>query len=123
MGLPLKRTLGALRSELQTRLGFGMSGQAGIVNAPIMDSFLQSAQDQLYEACDWRQLCAFQEREIGVDQQFIDYPEDCNVERIQRIAVWNSGEWQKLDEGISLEQRSVDLGSWPLAFERRDQIE
>lgn len=123
MALPLKKTLGTLRSSLQTRLGFGMSGQAGIVNAPIMDSFLQDAQNQLYEVCDWRELCAFEERDTGTDQQFYDYPTDCNVDRIQTISVWNGGELQQLKEGISLEQRSVDIGNWPLAYERRDQLE
>jgi len=123
MALPLKKTLGQLRSDLQKRLGFGMSGQAGIVNSPIMDSFLQDAQNQLYAVCDWRELCSFQERDVGADQQFIDYPDNCNVERIQLIAAWNGGEWQELNEGISLEQRSVDIGNWPLCFERRDQIE
>jgi hypothetical protein len=123
MPLPLKKTLGQLRSEIQTRLGFGMSGQAGIVNAPIVNSFLQDAQDQLYMVCDWRELCAVNERLTGVDQRLYDYPADCNVERIQRIAVWNGGEWQELVEGISLEQRSVNLGGEPLRYERRDQIE
>lgn len=123
MALPLKRTLGQLRAELQTRLGFGMSGQAGIVNAPIMDSFLQDAQKQLYEVCDWRELCKVEERDTGADQQFFDYPPDCNVERINKIAVWNGGEWQPLYEGISLAQRSTNVGHYPLRYERRDQIE
>jgi len=123
VALPLKRTLGQLRAEMQTRLGFGMSGQAGIVNSPIMDSFLQSAQDQLYEVCDWRELCSVDERLTGTDQRYYDYPDNCNVERIQRIAVWNGGEWQDLNEGISLAQRSVDLHDYPMCFERREQIE
>lgn len=123
MALPLKKTLGQLRADLQKRLGFGMSGQAGIVNSPIMDSFLQDAQEQLYQVCDWRELCSVYERQTGQAQQFYDYPEDCNVERIQRIAVSISGQWQELVEGISLEQRSVDVGNWPLAYVRRDQLE
>lgn len=123
MALPLKKTLGQLRARLQTRLGFGQSGQAGIVNSPIMDSFLQDAQDQLYMVCDWRDLCAFEERLTGTEQQFYDYPADCNVERINSIAIWNGGEWQQLVEGISLAERSVELSSWPLKYYRRDQFE
>jgi len=121
--LPLKRTLGSLRAELQTRLGFGMSGQAGIVNSPIMDSFLRSAQEQLYAQFDWRELVTFEEILTGADQQFYDYPADCNVERINTVAIWNGGEWQQLVEGISLRERSVDLGGWPLKYERAAQME
>ena len=123
MSLPLKRTLGEMRAELQTRLGFGMSGQAGIVNSPIMDSFLRSAQDQLYETYDWRELCTFEERLTGVDQAFYDYPDDCNIERINLVAIWDGGRWCELDEGISIQDRSVDVLDRPLKFERFEQME
>lgn len=123
MALPLMRTLGSLRAELQTRLGFGMSGQAGIVNSPIMDSFLRSAQEQLYWQYDWRELVTAEERLTGAGQAFYDYPPGCNVERITRVAVWDGGSWQPLTEGITLEERSLDVGVWPLKYERLEQME
>jgi hypothetical protein len=121
--LPLKRTLGDMRGELQTRLGFGMSGQAGIVNAPIMDSFLRSAQEQLYAVCDWRELVTLEERETGTDQAFYDYPADCNVERIRGVAIWDGGFWQPLVEGIDVEDRSTNVYRVPLKYERGEQME
>lgn len=123
MVLPLKRTLGDMRSELQTRLGFGMSGQAGIVNSPIMDSFLRSAQEQLYWQFEWRELCTYEERQTGTDQQFYDYPADCNIERIQSINVWDGGQWVPLDEGISVQDRSTQVNTRPLKYDRFEQFE
>lgn len=123
MALPLKRTLGDLRSELQTRLGFGMSGQAGIVNSPIMDSFLRSAQEQLYWQYEWRELVKSEERLTGAGQALYDYPDGCNVERITLVAIWNGAAWQELDEGITLDERSLDVGVWPLKYERFEQME
>lgn len=123
MALPLKRTLGSLRAELQTRLGFGMSGQAGIVNSPIMDSFLRSAQEQLYWQFEWRELCTAEERLMGTGQALYDYPDGCNIERITSVAVWNGGRWQPLTEGITLEERSLNVGVWPLKYERFEQME
>lgn len=123
MALPLKRTLGALRSELQTRLGFGMSGQAGIVNSPIMDSFLRSAQEQLYWQYEWRELHAFEERLTGVDQRLYDYPEGCNVERILNVSIWDGGGWVELVEGISIHDRSTDILDRPLKYDRFEQME
>lgn len=123
MALPLKRTLGELRAELQLRLGFGMSGQAGIVNSPIMDSFLRSAQVQLYEMFDWRELCAFEERLTGVDQAMYDYPPACNVERIQRVAIWTGAQWAPLDEGIEIKRRGIGWGAWPTRYARFAQME
>jgi len=123
VALPLKRTLGAMRAELQTRLGFGMSGQAGIVNSPIMDSFLRSAQEQLYATFDWRELCTFDEILTGSEQQFYDYPPDCNIERIQTVAIWDGGEWRQLEEGISLANRSWEVSDRPIRYERGEQME
>lgn len=123
MALPLKRTLGAMRSELQTRLGFGMSGQAGIVNSPIMDSFLRSAQEQLYWQYEWRELHSSEERLTGVDQSFYDYPEGCNVERILNVSIWDGGSWVELVEGISIEDRSTDVLDRPIKYDRFEQME
>lgn len=123
MALPLKRTLGAMRSELQTRLGFGMSGQAGIVNSPIMDSFLRSAQEQLYWQYEWRELHSAEERLTGVDQALYDYPEGCNVERILNVSIWDGGGWVELVEGISIEDRSTDVLDRPIKYDRFEQME
>lgn len=123
MALPLKKTLGELRAELQTRTGFGASGTAGIVNAPIMNSFLRSAQEQLYEACDWRELVTSNEILTGVSQSLYDYPADCNIERIRQMSIWDGGRWCDLVEDITSEQRSYEIGGRPMKYERMAQIE
>lgn len=123
MALPPKRTLGEMRAELQTRLGFGMSGQAGIVNSPIMASFLRSAQEQLYSQFEWRELMSSKEELTGVDQALYDYPDGCNIERITRVAIWDGGQWCPLTEGISIEDRSIDVLDRPLKYERFAQME
>lgn len=119
----LNRTLSSLRAELQTRLGFGMSGQAGIVNSPIVDSFLRSAQEQLYWQFDWRELSAVEERDMGVDQQFYDYPPDCNIERITNVSIEEGCRWLPLIEGISVEERDCIHTSRPMKYDRAAQME
>lgn len=119
----LNRTLSELRAELQTLLGFGMSGQAGIVNSPIVDSFLRSAQEQLYWQFEWRELSAVEERDMGVDQQFYDYPEDCNIERITSVSIAEGCRWLPLVEGISVEERDCITTSRPLKYDRGAQME
>lgn len=123
MSLPLKRTLGEIRADIQTRLGFGMAGQAGIVNSGLIDSMIQSAQRQLYEQFDWLHLRGVEERSTGASQQFYDYPLDCNVERIQSItAIW-SGNHIPLKEGIDHADRTWNPGGAPQKYERREQLE
>lgn len=123
MALPLKRTLGELRSDIQVRLGFGMAGAAGVVNAPLIDSMLRSAQNQLYEQFDWSETRKVETRLTGQNQQFYDYPADCNVARMTGLFINWGGQYHPLKEGIDTLARSTPSSSIPVRFERRDQIE
>ena len=123
MALPLYRTLGELRSDIQVRLGFGMAGQSGVVNAPLIDSMLRSAQNQLYEQFDWSNLRAVETRMTGQNQQFYDYPANCNVDRLHGLYIKFGGQNHKLEEGIDALSRQIPASSIPLKYERRDQIE
>lgn len=119
----LKRTLGDLRSDIQIQLGFGMSGQAGIVNSPLIDSMIRNGQEQLYLQYDFVELKKTYEVATGSNQSFYDYPPNCNVERLNELSVLWSGRYIQLTEGIKLEQRNIALSGIPTHYERRDQIE
>lgn len=123
MSLPLKRTLGDIRSDIQIRLGFGLAGQAGVVNSPLIDSMIRSAQTQLYEQFNWLELKAVEERLTGTNQQYYDYPADCNVERINGMWTKWGNRYSPLTEGISFSDRGWNPGGAPQKYERRDQYE
>lgn len=123
MALPLQRTLGELRSDIQVRLGFGMAGQSGVVNAPLIDSMLRSAQNQLYEQFDWSELRSVETRLTGQNQQFYDYPANCNVGRLHALYILHGGQYHQLEEGIETLSRQIPSSTVPLRYERRDQIE
>lgn len=123
MALPLKKTLGQIRSEIQTRLGFGMAGNAQIVNSALIDDFIIDAQESLYHQFAWVELKAVHERNTGVNQQYYDYPPDCNVEEIKSISIYWNGQYVPLNEGIELHHRGIAPGTIPCRYERRDQIE
>ena len=117
------RTLVDIRADIQTRLGFGMSGQAGVVNSPLIDSMIKSAQNQLYEQHDWLELKAVHERSTGENQIYYDYPLDCNIERISNFSVKFGDRYLPLKEGIDVLQRNNTANGEPLRYELRDQIE
>lgn len=100
-----------------------MAGQAGVVNSPLIDSMIRSAQTQLYEQFDWLELKRVEERLTGTSQQFYDYPSDCNVERILGMWLIWGGRHIPLKEGISGSDRSWNPGGVPQKYERRDQYE
>lgn len=123
MSLPLKQTLGEIRAAIQTRLGFGMAGQAGIVNSGLIDDFIRSAQEALYADFDWAELKSVHERQTGTDQAFYDYPPNCNIERITSVSILWGGRYNPLHEGIELHHRGVPNGTIPQRYERAAQIE
>lgn len=121
--MALSRTLGEIRADIQTRLGFGMSGQAGVVNSPLIDSMINSAQRQLYQQFDWLQMRGVEERLTGADQQFYDYPADCDIEQINGIWIKWGGRFYPLTEGIAFSDRGFTVGGPPQKYERRAQYE
>lgn len=123
MALPLLKTLGELRSELQIRLGFGMAGQSGVVNSPLFDSFIRSAQEQLLEQYTFLRLKAVDERLTGSLQQFYDYPEGCDADNIVNMSIKWNGRVIPLTEGIKVTDRGFHPSGPPQKYERRDQIE
>lgn len=116
------RTLGELRHELSTRLGFGAMGSAGI-NAGILDSFLRNAQEQLFAQLDWRNLIRHDEKQTGVGQAFYDWAADCNPGRLRDIAINDGTRWVPMVEGIDWAMRSDSNQGVPIRFERGTQME
>lgn len=123
MALPIKRTLGEIRADIQTRLGFGQAGQAGVVNSPLIDSMIRSAQNQLYAQHDFLHLKKVHEEPTGAEQQFYDYPTDCDVGGILTIAVKWGSRYYTLTEGIDIADRGWNPAGPPQKYERADQIE
>lgn len=123
MALPLRRTLGEIRADIQTRLGFGQAGQAGVVNSPLIDSMIRSAQNQLYAQHDFLRLKKVDEQTTGSEQAFYDYPADCDIEGIQQIAVKWGNRYYPLVEGINVEDRGWNPAGPPQKYERAEQIE
>lgn len=121
--MQLQRTLGDVRADIQIRLGFGAAGQSGVVNSALIDSMIKSAQEQLYMQFNWDSLKSFQERITGANQQFYDYPNDCNIERIIGIWCLYGGQYFELKEGINTSLRNATSGGVPTRYNRQDQIE
>lgn len=120
--MPTFQTLGELRSKLAKRLGFGAAGSAGI-NSGILDSFLQDAQDQLFDQFEWRNLIKYDEKMTGVGQDLYDWAADCDPINILKIAIHDGTRWALMNEGIDWAMRSDDAQNTPGRYERYSQME
>jgi hypothetical protein len=117
------QTLGELRSALSSRLGFGAQGSSGI-NSGILDSFLQSAQDQLWLRADWRNLITYDEKTTGIGQTLYDWAANCDQNRpLREIAVYDGATWVPMSEGITFAMRTDNSQTIPARFERYAQME
>lgn len=95
------RTLGELRAALRTRLGFSAAGAAAGVNQEIINNFLSEAQITLYWTHDWARLRKYSDVTIGLQETLVDYPSDCNPERIRAVSVLDNNIWTPpLPKGI-----------------------
>lgn len=118
------RTLEDLRSELRTVLGFGAAGAVPGVNQTLLNSFLRQAQAELYWQGSWAELRARADLSLGSGQTLINYPSDCNPERIEDLYVQVSSTWLPITEGIEKQlYTTVDSTNYPSFYERRSQIE
>jgi hypothetical protein len=125
MAAPLYKTLGELRQQLRTRLGFAAAGAAAGVIQANLDSILQEAQVLLYWTHDWARLRKYWDTTVGLNQYLIDYPDGCNPERIKAISVNRNDVWSPpLKKGISPQMYTTqDNTRDPYAWEPYEQIE
>ncbi len=119
------RTLGDLRSELRSLLGFGASGAASGANQTLIDSHLRNAQTLLYNAHDWAHLRKYETLSLGSAQYLIDFPTTANPDRVSALSVYRGGVWSKpLDKGISPQLYTYQNNpSWPQRWEPYEQIQ
>lgn len=125
MALPEERTLEDLRTEMAARLGMASMGSSGGINRPLIDSCLREAQEWLYERYEFRLLINTWSAEIGQGQVWVDYPDDCNPDRIRQVRVRvDDRSWRPLREGIEYYHDShVQTQREPLRYEIRSQME
>lgn len=101
MALRPEKTLGELRDQLASRLGFG--AQIGNLGAQdtILRGFLDDAQRELWWQFDWPQIHKRTTRTTGVNQEVYDYPDGCAPSGITTMwARRPAGRWVLLTEGI-----------------------
>jgi len=127
MALPLKSTLGELRSELIDRLGFSNQNQSarGIL-IPKFNSFLVRAQQQIWHEYALGDDKSQWDFNTAIDQKYYDWPNDCDPDRLVRPGLWISRNptstnplWEPMEEGISGLHDSVNnISYWPIRYDR-----
>lgn len=106
------RTLKQLRDELAVRLGF--SAQHSQINAALLNSFLRSANEQIWIQSAWLHGRKDAETTLTTPWQFIAYPTGCEPGFITAISAKVGGQWVPLVNGIDEADRlAITSASYP----------
>lgn len=114
-----------VRLELQARLGFGASDNPVIT--PILNSFINEAQEQLYGVGRYKTLEHVWTFTAATGSANVAYPTDafgeCNPDKISKLSVniGSSGapNYREVKEGIDAQLRNQVVASTPWRYERR----
>jgi len=124
MALPGKPTLGELRAELLSRLGFAAQGAAAGTLITTVDSYLKRGQEYLYWKYDFNELRRIHDYTVNPGQVLYDWQDDMEPRRLISVQVLFNGVWEPLSEGIEWQHDTyVDSRYHPQRYDRRDQLE
>ena len=124
MSLPLKDTLGEMRAELLSRIGFASQGARAGSIVKTVDSFLKRAQKYLYRKYPFYELNEVADWTMAAGQTLYDWPDDVDPRNVQKMRVLYSGVWQPMHEGIELSHDTVvDSRYFPTRCEKKAQLE
>lgn len=118
-------TLREVRLELQARLGFGAADNPAI--APILNSFINEAQEQLYAIGWFKNLEHTWYETATTGSAVIGYPTDAfgdlNPDRIEDVSAdfgsAGSPSMREVKEGVSPNLRAQTVASFPARYERQ----
>lgn len=111
------RTLKQLRDELAIRLGF--ASQNGLVNAALLNSFLRTANEQVWAQCSWLHNRRGAELTLTATSQFLGYPDGAEPGFLTCVSARISGQWIPLSAGIDPEHRLLNIqAGYPLRYEQ-----
>lgn len=113
---PLFKTLVELRQDLAVTLGFGAMRGMIDLQVPILNQFLQQAQNQLWRDVDWRYLYRQHIEDLGLGQRVLDLPDDAPLGNICGVYAFNGYGWNELKAGIPRSGREP-AGRYPLCYE------
>ena len=112
---PLFKTLAELRESLAVSLGFG--AMAGVIDLqiPILNQFLQQAQQQLWRDVRWRYMLKQHIEALGVGQRVLDVPDDAPIGVMFGVYALYQDNWYAVKAGLP--RVGEPDGGYPLWYE------
>lgn len=85
----------ASRKEIRRRLQARLGNTTNDAQAPLVmeqyNEFIRSAAMEVYTRCSWAAAQRESFADVGIDQRFINYPDNATGGNIIQVAVWDAG--------------------------------
>lgn len=69
----------------------------------LLERTLITTQEFLYDEFDWPFLQVYRDINLEAGSRYYDFPADMNLERVQQVDVYYSGDWRPVDRHIDLQ--------------------
>jgi hypothetical protein len=95
-------TLGELVTKLRIAARYDPNPALSQNMVPLFIQTLQDTQERLWEEFDWPFLKVQRDKALAPGQRYIDLPADIDLERVVKVDVLVSGQWEPVQRGIEL---------------------
>lgn len=89
-----------LVEKVRAEIGQSTDVSVGKDTIPMLKQHIRRVQETLYDAYDWPFLRVIPFKTLSAGQRYYDFPTDLNMERVEEVQVWWSGEPQPVERGI-----------------------
>lgn len=105
--------------ELRIEARYDPDPALSVNMVPLLKQTIKRTQEFLYDEFDWPFLRTYRDIAIEAGSRFYDFPNDMNLERVEKIDYFYNGQWQPVERRIDLcDYNSSDSD----AGERRDPV-
>jgi len=83
-------TRAEIRRRMLARLGHTTSNAQAPLVMDQFNEFIRAACEEVYTRCEWVRTMQEAEATVGIDQRFVNYPDNCGPMNVLQIALWDA---------------------------------
>ncbi len=106
-------TLGQLVTDTRIEARLDPNPALSLNVAPLIQRVIQREQERLYDEFDWPFLRVTRDIQMQAGERYYDFPDDMNLERVEKVDYFWGGKWLPLTRGITTDQYNTynsDIG-------------
>ena len=96
-------TLAQMVNDLRIEARYDPDPALSVNIVPLLKRTIVRTQEFLYDEFDWPFLKITRDIDIEAGSRYYDFPDDMNLERVQRVDVLYGDQWRPVERGLNLD--------------------